>query len=213
MTADTGHPSQPDPVLTGCLTGTFTHHCRTQELIWSDEMFRIHGYVPGDVVPTFDVFFSHVPCEDRPIIIRMREEVRSGAGTVTRFHTIKDARGRIHHVLTLARAHHDSNGKILTVEGSMTDLTRTLRTASQALADEAVKRATSHRQDIEQAKGILMGHFRIPPETAFALLSKASQRTNTKLAEMAEEFVRTASALGSPAAVESLATRSAQSIT
>src|SRR4051794_13878427 len=43
---------------------------------WSDELFRIHGMEPGDVVPTRDLFLSHVHPADRPAVA---EVVGAGA--------------------------------------------------------------------------------------------------------------------------------------
>ena len=44
---------------------------------------------------------------------------------------------------------------------------------------------------IEQAKGILMERHKITEDEAFTILSHASQRTNTKLRDVAAELVRT----------------------
>jgi AmiR/NasT family two-component response regulator len=50
---------------------------------------------------------------------------------------------------------------------------------------------------IEQAKGILMERHKIKEDEAFTMLTRASQRTNTKLRDVAAELVRTG-ALPSP---------------
>jgi AmiR/NasT family two-component response regulator len=47
------------------------------------------------------------------------------------------------------------------------------------------------RACIEQAKGILMERHKITEDEAFTMLTHASQRTNTKLRDVAEELVRT----------------------
>ena len=44
---------------------------------------------------------------------------------------------------------------------------------------------------IEQAKGILMERHKINEDEAFTMLTHASQRTNTKLRDVAAELVRT----------------------
>ena len=44
---------------------------------------------------------------------------------------------------------------------------------------------------IEQAKGILMERHKIKEDEAFTILTHASQRTNTKLRDVADELVRT----------------------
>ncbi|WP_265417976.1 ANTAR domain-containing protein [Brevibacterium spongiae] len=47
------------------------------------------------------------------------------------------------------------------------------------------------RDLIGQAKGILMERHKISEHEAFLLLTKMSSKTNTKLREVAEEFVST----------------------
>jgi GAF domain-containing protein len=49
---------------------------------------------------------------------------------------------------------------------------------------------------IEQAKGILMERHKITEDEAFTILTHASQRTNTKLRDVAAELVRTGTLLG-----------------
>ncbi|WP_369800062.1 ANTAR domain-containing response regulator [Modestobacter sp. Leaf380] len=49
--------------------------------------------------------------------------------------------------------------------------------------------ALQTRAGIEQAKGILMAVHGCSAEEAFAILSKESQDTNTKLREVAEQVV------------------------
>jgi GAF domain-containing protein len=58
------------------------------------------------------------------------------------------------------------------------------RTMSEDLAEAMRSRAT-----IEQAKGILMAQSSIPPDAAFDLLVRASQRENRKLRDVAQALV------------------------
>ena len=52
-----------------------------------------------------------------------------------------------------------------------------------------LEQAMKSRATIEQAKGIIMATSRCPPDEAFSLLVKASQRENRKLREIAAEIV------------------------
>jgi GAF domain-containing protein len=54
-----------------------------------------------------------------------------------------------------------------------------------------LRTAMMSRAVIEQAKGILMERHRVTEDQAFTILAHASQRTNTKLREVAAELVRT----------------------
>ena len=51
--------------------------------------------------------------------------------------------------------------------------------------------AMASRAVIEQAKGILMERHKVTEDQAFAELSRASQNTNIKLRDVADELVRT----------------------
>ena len=53
------------------------------------------------------------------------------------------------------------------------------------------KTATQSRAVLEQAKGLLLERFKISEETAFTMLARASQTTNIKLREIANELVTT----------------------
>jgi GAF domain-containing protein len=69
-----------------------------------------------------------------------------------------------------------------------------LYTSVATLAQD-MKEAMASRAVIEQAKGILMGQRHCTEQEAFDILASASQRTNTKLRELAESVVRS---VGSP---------------
>jgi GAF domain-containing protein len=60
-----------------------------------------------------------------------------------------------------------------------------------------MRRAMESRSVIEQAKGILMERYKITSEQAFTLLTHASQRSNVKLRDVAEELTSTGVLRGS----------------
>jgi GAF domain-containing protein len=65
--------------------------------------------------------------------------------------------------------------------------------AAASAAEEAanMREAMVTRGGIEQAKGILMERHKVTADQAFTILSKASQRSGTKLRDVAGELVRT----------------------
>ena len=64
--------------------------------------------------------------------------------------------------------------------------------AARATDDVAnMRQAMISRSVIEQAKGILMERYKITADQAFTLLTHASQRSNVKLREIAEELTST----------------------
>ena len=57
--------------------------------------------------------------------------------------------------------------------------------------------AMKSRAVIEQAKGILMERFKVTDDQAFRLLTRASQHSNLKLRDLADQLVRTGALPGS----------------
>ena len=73
--------------------------------------------------------------------------------------------------------------------GLLIDLTELRLSAIRAATEHAVAEALRHRAVIEQAKGIVMVVYRVDADTAFHLLTRHSQNTNTKLHELAARLV------------------------
>jgi GAF domain-containing protein len=70
--------------------------------------------------------------------------------------------------------------------------------AARATDDVAnMRKAMASRAVIEQAKGILMERYKVTAEQSFTLLTHASQRSNVKLREVAEELTSTGVLRGS----------------
>lgn len=69
---------------------------------------------------------------------------------------------------------------------------RPSRTEPEILTEAAYERLLARLQSmpvIEQAKGILMAQSRCTPDAAFAMLRAASQRSNVRVKDLAEEIV------------------------
>ncbi|SDQ66023.1 GAF domain-containing protein [Quadrisphaera sp. DSM 44207] len=62
-----------------------------------------------------------------------------------------------------------------------------------------MEQAMVNRATIEQAKGILIAHFRVSPDEAFTHLARQSQHANRKLHDIAAEIVRNAGRGQAPA--------------
>ena len=196
-----GDHSLPFPRIIDCPSGTFEYCPVTGTLQWSDRMYRLHGYERGEVVPTVDLALSHVLPAERPHLAELFKSLQTEGGRYSNCHTIRDASGKQRRVLSVAEAVMQDS-VISSVRGVVTDLTGFLAQETQAVADEAVLRSHEHRAGIEQAKGILRGHFRTDPDTAFRVLVRLSSRNNAKLNQLAEDFVAHAAQHGTRHAVE-----------
>jgi PAS domain S-box-containing protein len=185
-------PSQrgvPGPEqLLNCPTGSYEHRFATGELKWSDEMYRIHGYQRGEVIPRLESGFPGVPPEEQDGVRALWERLLSHGGPVAGYHTIIDRRGVRHRVLSVGDLIVDA-GTVVGVRGMVTDLTKPVDRNVRRAADRAVADSAARRAVIEQAKGILMGRHGIGAEEAFEALSTRSQNVNRRVADLAQDLV------------------------
>lgn len=165
--------------------GEFTYDRREDRWEWSEEMYRIHGFEPGEVVPTTELVLRHKEPRggrvERDQVLRAVEAAKPTAF----WHRIVDAAGRVRSVVTVWKGTRDESGAVVAVRGYMMDVTSGVRHD----ASSAVSAAFEHRGVIDQAKGMLMLVHGISADAAFGMLQKASCETNTKLYLLAERLV------------------------
>lgn len=182
-----------------CLAGTFRYDVTSGALQWSEEIYRIHGYVRGEIVPTVDLLISHQHPDDRDRCRENLEKVSRVGGFFASYHRLIDARRREHRVLTAGAAAPDDDGGPLVIDGFIIDLTTTVQLETDRTAREAIAGAMGTRVVIEQAKGILMGILGIGSDAAFERLSAYSQQHNIKIARAAAAIIRLANDTHEPA--------------
>lgn len=171
------------------LAGTFVFDGQSRTMQWSDELYTIHGYRRGDVVPTMELTMAHKHPEDLARIQAVNSELIAHGGHVAIYHRLIDARSHLHRVLTAGEAVLDEAGNLSSISGVMLDLTSTIQRETELAAREAVLGAVGTRGTISKAAGILMGRLGIGSDEAFKLLAGYSNNRNIKLATVAETLV------------------------
>ncbi|WP_434993232.1 ANTAR domain-containing protein [Arthrobacter sp. Ld5] len=176
-------------------TGTFEYYFDTDSFHWSDEMFALHGYEPGQISPSLEVGLSHFPDGVRDQAAAYWHEVRTFGGPLSTYLTLQNAQGAQRQVLIVGDQILQDGG-VVGVWGIMVDVSEPVRTDSDRFAREAVAASAAARGVIEQAKGILMGQTGVTADQAFRLLSQHSQDTNRKVSDIARNLVERAAGIG-----------------
>lgn len=187
-----------------CLAGSFHLDTVTGRFEWSEALFRLHGYSPGEIVPSVDLLLSHKHPDDRPRAAELISQVGREGGYFCLYHRIIDSRRRVRRVLTCGEGVLDGAGKVRALDGVMIDLTATVLQETQLAARDAIAGATASRTMIGQAQGILMGRLLISSTEAFSILAGHSSRTNVKLALVAADLVRVADSPHGPVVLDSV---------
>ncbi|MBO3085463.1 ANTAR domain-containing protein [Cellulomonas fengjieae] len=173
---------------TSMALGQFSFSPDAPRWLWSDAMYTLHGMEPGDVVPTRELFLSHVHPEDRG-----RVEYALHASVVERVpagcdYRLADLSGETRDVvIALAPARPDD--LTATVSGVLIDDSTRQREAISAGVNAELQRALESHAVIDQAKGALMLVYGVDAEEAFQMLRWASQQRSVRLRVLAERLV------------------------
>jgi PAS domain S-box-containing protein len=107
-------------------------------LIWSDEIYRIFGHVPGSFEPSVEAFHAAVHPDDRAKV-RESEKRAEQTGRHDVVHRIVRPDGTVRHVHELARMELDAAGNRVRLAGTVQDVTERVEVeqALMALSEEA----------------------------------------------------------------------------
>lgn len=177
-------------VITGPY-GPFVYTVATAQWWWSDDLYRILGFEPGDVVPTTDLLVRHKHPDDAAVATAMILNAFTSGEPFALWHRIIDAKMRTRFVVSVGDGVRDDAGELVEVRGYMVDVTGSKRSQTAREIDEAVRRSAESRGGIEQAKGVIMATLGVGPDDAFARLKKRSQNENVKIRDLAQLLLDT----------------------
>lgn len=166
--------------------GEFRVTVATDTWWWSDAVYQMHGFEPGDVVPTSDLVLAHSHPDDRQHAQAVLDAARCNDEPFAMIHRIVDAQGAGRVVATVGRGRCDEDDTVTEVTGYLLDLTASVRHLASQEANAAIQASARSRRDIEQAKGVLMMVLGVDDDQAFQFLRKLSNDTNTPLRVLAE---------------------------
>ena len=116
-------------------TGSFSWRVATDEITWSDELYRIYELEQGATV-TFELIRTRVHPEDLTLYEKMVEHARNGADDFEWHYRLLMPDQSIKYMHAVARATHDRTGQLEYI-AAVRDVT------ARRLADEALDKARS----------------------------------------------------------------------
>lgn len=177
-------PGDPQPV------GRFRVDVATDTWWWSDEVYVMHGFSPGEVVPTTALVLSHKHPDDRERVARELAQAARTGEPFGSMHRIVDASGVTRTLAVAAQATHPGGAlPWAQVVGYFVDLTAAHAEAARREATASIQASDASRSVIDVAKGVLMAALRIDADEAFAVLRRRSNVANVPVRELSRRLV------------------------
>ena len=111
--------------------GSWEWHIPSDELAWSDELYRIHGLPPGGFPSSYDDLLSHAHPEDRPSVDRTLSTALEDHAPFGFEYRIIRPDGVVRVLHGGGQVATDDSGKPLRVFGTVQDVTEQRRTQEQ----------------------------------------------------------------------------------
>ncbi len=182
---------KPDEPPIGGQTGRFRYVVAEDRWEWDDDVYLLHGYLPGEVEPTTELFLKHKHAEDRERVdAAFKEAIATGAPFTVYYRLHAGPIER--RVVVVGEGLCSEDGKVTELAGYYLNLTPEFLAENAAAADAAVAASAETRDTIEQAKGMLMLSYGLDADAAFAMLRWWSRNRNVKVREIADRLLAAA---------------------
>src|SRR3978361_1036355 len=166
--------------------GRFEYRYDTDVWTWSDTVFRMHGYEPGDVDSTTELVMGHKHPDD---LARVKGLLHQSAAPFSSRHRIRTTTGEIRKVVVVGDPVTDADGQVVATRGFYIDITESFNADLQKTISDKGQTIVSHRETIDQAKGMMSALYQLDADAAFEVLKWRSQEHNIKLSTVAEKLV------------------------
>lgn len=171
--------------------GRYRLDLATGEWAWSDEVYLMHGFEPGQIVPTTPLMLAHKHPDDRARFDGVLRRAAETGQTFSSVHRIRDAKGGTRTLAVTGQGRRDpATGKVTELVGYFIDVTDSHREAAARDATASIQASAERRAVIEQAKGVLMVLYGIEELEAFDMLREASNRANIAVRDIAQTLLR-----------------------
>ncbi len=104
----------------------------THKSIWSENSYRLYGFEPFSIEPTFETFLSHLVPEDVPRAKLAIEKLLASHEASSFKGKIRTEDGSVKDVLLTAQALYDKNGTPIKLIGTTQDITQQVKSEKKA---------------------------------------------------------------------------------
>jgi PAS domain S-box-containing protein len=121
--------------------GDYDWHIASDTNTWSDQLFRIYGYEPGEIAPTYERFLSLVHPDDRERVREVHQRAYATGEPFEMVERIVRPSGEVRFLSSNGQVVTDGSGTPVRFRGTCVDITERVR-AEQAREEHAARART-----------------------------------------------------------------------
>jgi len=171
-------------------TGRFSYDVAADQWDWDAEVYRIHGFVPGEVRPTTAQVLGAAADADAARVRELLEKMIATTESFSVSYRLAGSDDVERTVVLVGESAVCDPEEVSKIEGYFIDLTSDLAGVINETARAAVEASAENRAVIEQAKGALMLAYGFDENAAFSMLSWWSRNRNVKVRDLATELMQ-----------------------
>lgn len=135
--------------------GTWDWNLLSDEIVWSDEHYRLQGYEPGEVEASFEAWVSRVHPDDRDHVLAAVQTAKAQKRDYVQEYRVRFPDGVVRWCAARGRFYYDRDGKAVRMLGHIRDITAQKNSQEQLIL---LLREVNHRSKnlLAQVQAIAM---------------------------------------------------------
>jgi PAS domain S-box-containing protein len=107
--------------------GSWEYNLESQQITWSDEQYRIHGYEPNEIEPTYEKVTDAIHPDDRKVFLEKNRRCIEEGGTYSNEYRIIRPDGSERIIYSQAKLIRGDSGNLTRMPGTAQDITERKR--------------------------------------------------------------------------------------
>jgi hypothetical protein len=137
MTAVTSVSAAPAPLPADL--GRFAWDVAARKVVWSDSVYHLHGYRPGQILPSPSLALAHKHREDLPECVDALHAGMLSDRLIVHEHRVVDTHGRVRPVVMVARSARTEEGQVRSLQGFLLSTSVQLERSTHPVSDWATR--------------------------------------------------------------------------
>ena len=167
--------------------GSWQWDVATGELSWSDEVFRIFGFAPGQVEPTYEEFLERVHPDDRPLVSSEIEAALDSGSPYSCLHRVVRPDGDVRWVHEQGEVRCGPDGRAASMVGVVHDVTA--RTVAEEELEAALAELQRSNAELQQFAYVASHDLQEPLRMVVSYLQLLERSIGETLDERTRRFM------------------------